>query len=420
MAKKTTTKTVNKSANNKTTRVIGTCPKCGAPFEIELPEHEALVLGTAIGKDSGLGTLHIDVKHAECDATQTPIKTSTKAASRRAALVALGYPVYDEESICNSAVEAMSDPLFDRIIKAGGIRNSHVFHQHVVAQYLKMLCDTTKYRTFLNGNFDRRLRARGFRYQWKVVLDMLNRQVHMRKNGDPILPEERMFYNEKLFIDMLGEYINDVLKFFVSLEYHKKRINGRVKYIYKVHRFESALTALGIQHDASYSYITLEDKQAYISHLVRLYNAWKKELNSNGVEKTSHLAKDILSCLNEHAFVEFSAPNREYKSQTKKPKAQLSNLFIGAYKGCGSYFTMRDLVTSEGLLVKEKENENFDGMSKILKRQLSLTRLLGWAQEHEGYWLMGACKEFLRYNNFDVLAHQNAWRIKKLASLSKF
>ena len=47
-----------KKKNNKdVTKVI--CQNCGA--EVIIPQHESTVIGTAIGQDSGLGTVVLDV-----------------------------------------------------------------------------------------------------------------------------------------------------------------------------------------------------------------------------------------------------------------------------------------------------------------------------------------------------------------------
>lgn len=75
--------------------------------------------------------------------------------------------------------------------------------------------------------------------------------------------------------------------------------------------------------------------------------------------------------------------------------------FIDSYKGAGAYFTMRDLIKFHGC--------RFEGMNE----QNSLTHLRMLAEEYsshmEGYKMLGALKEFLRYNGIDVKQRVTDW-----------
>ena len=148
----------NKSQNNgQNTTVV--CPVCGAEFAIA--EHEHMVSGMAIGKDSGLGKVELPLAKKG--------NIPNKADARLEALRKAGVDTTNMFAMQSASGDGMlvrvvdgvpsmiddSDPIYAALAKGGTIPDRHLFRRWVMSQMFHMLA---------TGDFTQALHRKGYEY----------------------------------------------------------------------------------------------------------------------------------------------------------------------------------------------------------------------------------------------------------------
>ena len=394
------------------TKVI--CPKCGA--EIAIADHQHVAIGIVVGKDSGLGTVKLPL------ADEQQKKPKSKAQLRIDAMRAAGMDVSKffcmkdgkgEETLVGSldggefALIDTNDPIVNKIVDAGSILNAHLFKQHVLAQVLKMMT-SYKYDRTLNrvvrvrtwdgkldlSSYTQHMNAMGYGYSWHTLVDELKRQAAMHRHGDKkSLEEDQRWYNKDLALAMFDhhhrllvdlteklrirrhqgvEYI--ALQGVDNLVYQKQSANGYI-YLYEVERMLKA-------------HASMRKNIMKAANPVELYNAVARYIEAARPGKLSYHASEVTKRENRVEIV----PCEEWKN---------------AYKGYGGYFAMQNLIMFHGCRII------VDG--KKFSKDNSMKQLDKWANEHlkEGYWLIGALKQLIADNGFNIERKQAEWYEKK-------
>ena len=394
------------------TKVI--CPKCGA--EIAIADHQHVAIGIVVGKDSGLGTVKLPL------ADEQQKKPKSKAQLRIDAMRAAGMDVSKffcmkdgkgEETLVGSldggefALIDTNDPIVNKIVDAGSILNAHLFKQHVLAQVLKMMT-SYKYDRTLNrvvrvrtwdgkldlSSYTQHMNAMGYGYSWHTLVDELKRQAAMHRHGDKkSLEEDQRWYNKDLALAMFDhhhrllvdlteklrirrhqgvEYI--ALQGVDNLVYQKQSANGYI-YLYEVERMLKA-------------HASMRKNIMKAANPVELYNAVARYIEAARPGKLSYHASEVTKRENRVEIV----PCDEWKN---------------AYKGYGGYFAMQNLIMFHGCRII------VDG--KKFSKDNSMKQLDKWANEHlkEGYWLIGALKQLIADNGFNIERKQAEWYEKK-------
>ena len=121
---------------------------------------------------------------------------------------------------------------------------------------------------------------------------------------------------------------------------------------------------------------------------VELYNAVARYIEAARPGKLSYHASEVTKRENRVEIV----PCEEWKN---------------AYKGYGGYFAMQNLIMFHGCRII------VDG--KKFSKDNSMKQLDKWANEHlkEGYWLIGALKQLIADNGFNIERKQAEWYEKK-------
>lgn len=145
-----------KKKNNKdVTKVI--CQNCGA--EVIIPQHESTVIGTAIGQDSGLGTVVLPTKGGcGCAGAANPMDLLQALSGGNA-------------NVLQTIVE-----LIGKIEESGYLDANGIVRRWIPSQCLAMV--------YNNGGFHENLKARGVDYSWKVLVDDLKKQSKLYMNHD--------------------------------------------------------------------------------------------------------------------------------------------------------------------------------------------------------------------------------------------
>lgn len=402
----------------KNTKVV--CPVCGA--EIAIADHQHVAIGIVIGKDSGLGTVELPMENEQP-------KKKTKAQLRIDAMKAAGMDVSrffcmkdgkGEETVVaksnpdgSCSIIEDNDPVVKRIVDAGGILNAHLFKQHVLAQVLKMM---TKY-DWKNGGLERDYRGRldmshftermnhmSYAYSWQVVRDELKRQAAMERHGDTkSLTEDCRWYDKELVLAMFDYHRDLLVKLCQVLR--ERNHKGR-KYIGL-----QGVDGLVTKKQSAPGYIYCDEVDAMFNKLLSFRNPLAKATT----------IKDLYAALCK--FMDAARPGKlsYHASEIKKREDRVEIVpcedWKNAYKGYGGYFSMQNLILFHGcrIVVGKKLDEKANVVPVKLSKDDSLKQLNKWADEHPnaGYWMLGALKQLIYDNGFNVERKRHEWYEKK-------
>lgn len=377
------------------------CPKCGAEFL--LPQKSTTATVNVIGKDSQLGTIYLtlDNSSGKKSKAQERIEKMREAGIDVSKFFAMNDANGNEtqvRAIVNGGIRILpeDDVVVKSIIGGGTLLSSHLFKQHVLARMLKMLTpyDYRGYR--MNGDYydlseyTKNLRLMGYDYQWRMLCDEFYRQAKMIAHGDiKSFTEDSQWYNKELAITMIEDYIIQLNKLVSTLRVkrHRGRAYVQLKQGKKV-PFEGKESRVG--------YI-------YVDELDKLYNTYKLIRNAlvlaDDMRTTTNLVIDFYNRMVPLRF----APSH-HKPNTPYFEAKQCAAWVDAYKGYGAYFSMQNLILFHGCTFYGKtKDESIQFLNECI------------AYGAEGYWMLGALRNMLKTNNFDIAGKREEWRRKKTA-----
>ena len=312
----------------------------------------------------------------------------TKAQMRLEALKAAGvdvskyFPLGDDKliKIENGAAvpvdmdDATIDAVGKQIVDGGYVSNWKLFRRWVMSQMFHMLRDMDK-----NGRtFNEVLQHKGYEYQWRMLENELYAQMKMCEHKDyENVKARNRWFNGLVAHDMAIDYIDDKCIYTT-----KKDKYGNVKKTYKH-------TCKGNP------YIRLQHENIFVSDLDRkVYNHLRDLANKIGAVPTYKELYD--------AVREFNKKRKHLAWDTKQADA-----FITAYKGSGSYYTMRNLIMFHG--ARFLKNGRKMSETNSLKEIESKANLY----DDEGWRMLGVLKQLIKDNNISVQGKILEWKIAK-------
>ena len=335
--------------------------------------------------------LNIVTKNVEA----TAATKKTKAQMRLEALKAAGvdvskyFPLGDDQLIKienGAAVPVdMDDETIDavgkQIVEGGYVSNWKLFRRWVMSQMFHMLRDMDK-----NGRtFNEVLQHKGDEYQWRMLENELYAQMKMAAHGDHENAGARnRWFGGFVAADMAYDYIKKLRKYVDNnLIYKvKKDAHGNVKKTYKH-------TCKGNP------YVRLQNDDIFVADLEKkvyapLGNLARKMYDSNTY-------KEVYDAVHE-----FNKKRKHLAWDTKQADA-----FITAYKGSGSYYTMRNLIMFHG--ARFMKNGRKMSETDSLKELESKANLY----DEEGWRMLGVLKQLIKDNNISVQVKILEWKIAK-------
>jgi len=403
----------------KKTKVV--CPVCGA--EIAIAEHQHVTIGVVIGKDSGLGTVELPLENEQP-------KKKTKAQLRIDAMKAAGMDVSrffctkdgkGEETVVaksnpdgSCSIIEDNDPVVKRIVDAGGILNAHLFKQHVLAQVLKMMVsyrrDNTGHYVLSRdykgridlSDYTHRMNLMGYGYSWQVLRDELKRQEAMERHGDiKCLAEDQRWYNKALVLAMFDHHHNLLTELTKKM---RVRHHQGVEYIAM-----QGVDGLVVRKQSAPGYIYCYE----IETMLKNHAGFRKSLEK------AKTAKELYHAL--FLYMDAARPGKlsyhasEIKGLNDRVEIAACEEWKNAYKGYGGYFSMQNLILFHGLRITVPRIVGKSVENVKLSKDDSLKQLGEWADEHlnEGYWLIGALKQLIYDNGFNVERKRHEWYEKK-------
>ena len=335
--------------------------------------------------------LNIVTKNVEA----TAATKKTKAQMRLEALKAAGvdvskyFPLGDDQliKIENGAAvpvdmdDATINEVGKQIVEGGYVSNWKLFRRWVMSQMFHMLRDMDK-----NGRtFNEVLQHKGYEYQWRMLENELYAQMKMAAHGDHENAGARnRWFGGFVAADMAYDYIKKLRKYVDNnLIYKvKKDAHGNVKKTYKH-------TCKGNP------YVRLQNDDIFVADLEKkvyapLGNLARKMYDSNTY-------KEVYDAVHE-----FNKKRKHLAWETKQADA-----FITAYKGSGSYYTMRNLIMFHGarFLKNGRKMSETDSL-KELESKANL-------YDEDGWRMLGVLKQLIKDNNISVQGKILEWKIAK-------
>ena len=263
------------------------------------------------------------------------------------------------------------DPIFQSITNGGYLNHYKLYRRWVMSQMFHILRDMEK----KDKSFNALIQYRGYEYQWKVVENELYAQMKMEKNSDvQSLSGRARWFNSDSVAMMAEDYVKNL----------KDYIDGSLTYRIDrkgVRKFKH--TCKGAP------YIRLGGECIFVVDLQKkVFDPLQKAIKAI---KNSKTATEL--------YVNVFKFNRQRKSL--KWDTKQSDSFINAYKGSGSYYTMRNLIMFHGARFKcAPTQEN------------SLLLVEENAKEHiyEGWRMLGVLKQLIADSGISVEGKIREWR----------
>ena len=373
-------KSVRNQRENKTKL---TCPKCGTEFAI--PNKTHIAIGIAIGKDSGLGTIHPEVVGQGKPASEQPIKLPSKADERIAALKEAGVDVSCFFSMKGAdggeyvgkmedgkmSILADNDPIYDAILQGGDVYNPKLARRWVMAQMFHMLAleEGMQCGWYKNSITDQ-IRSKGYDYMWKQMEEELHAQMKMAKNGDiENFNDRNHWFNKEVLAAMIEDY--------------RYQLHLHVKHKVKVQKCKGV------------PYKRICGENVFVDDIK------KKVFEPIEMLKNGSLNAKIPSQL-EYVIRRF---NEIRKTRSWNPRQCAK--WIDAYKGAGAFFTMQNLI-------RYHKCRFTDCFGNKMSKDASYCELVSKAKEYkdEGWRMIGLLRQFLKDNDINIEKKMAEWRKK--------
>ncbi len=355
-------KNMKKNVVNNETKLV--CPKCGAEFEI--PNKSSVVKNaTVIGADSNLGTIYMKLKDRQEELTKAGIDTSKYFSMMTPQGI---EKLMKWEGDTPVAVDA-SDPVLKSILESGAIPNKELFRRWVMAQVFRGL----SYKDYKNRplGFTDWIKAKGYKYTWKMVTEELRVQIKLYGKGDfDNYSQRNRWFNRELIVKMIDHYVKSLNEMIEDKPVHKCKgvpyicIGG--KNVFSEDVYQKLILPIREIEDR----IACADTPAALYNLVR--GLQKKMIN---------LGYDNNQC-----------PD-----------------WIDAYKGAGAYYTMKNMIMFHDCIMRSDKGT-------FLSKSGSLKALEKLASEYssscEGWRMVGVMKKLIKDNHIDIEAKRKEWAKK--------
>ena len=388
----------NSTNNMNTTNLI--CPNCGAHFA--LPEHEHHVEGTALAKDSNRGDIYLTLdgnssvlpvtvdpekpygknRKSKADRAIEALKKHGVDTSKFHALNIGGSSVVGYEANGSISPVSYDSDIFDGIDIEGTISNPYLFRRWIVSQlaHMEFVTYRSRWHNIIPRGVHKELQSKGYEYSWRVMINEFKAQARMERQGDiEELAKRSRWYTKECAKLFMQHYVNNLTLYFANLK--KKHCKGR-EYI----------TAHGIH------IFTDRINKIIIKPLMNRIEAFDK---CETVTQMYHAIRDFRK-------LSFSTDNKKFYDHVfvLHCDTKMCTFFVDAYKGCGAYYALDNMIKFMDCVVTTIEGVKLD-REQSLKYVESKTQ--EYAKANAGYKLFGMWKRFVIDNGIDFNAKVAEW-----------
>lgn len=365
-----------KKKSNPSTKIV--CPTCGTEFAI--PEASHVAVGIVVGADSGLGVIYPETTGVTVDSVS---KTQSQATEKIEALRKAGVNVDNlfsmkgssgQEIIArmengNLSVVPDNDPIFTAIIGRGTVPNRRLFRRWVMSQVFHML-NYKSYRGNATG-FIAALEAKGYKYQWKMVVEEMRVQAKLAVEDPENYALRNRWFNDGCIIQMANDYLEQLA---------------------------AHINKLKVRHCKGVPYVKLGGKNVFTADIqTKILNPIIKVMSK--IEEADTPRKLYYAV---NSFV------RTIQNWWFTNDARMAQAFKDAYKGSGAYFTMKNLILFHGASFK-------NGCIKLgQKKSMSMleNKANEYATSQEGWRLFGVMKKLIADSGINIERKMAEWRRK--------
>ena len=332
--------------------------------------------------------LNIVTKNVEATAATKKTKAQMRIEALKAAGVDVSkyFPLGDDQliKIENGAAvpvdmdDAAIDEVGKKIVEGGYVNNWKLFRRWVMSQMFHMLRDMEK-----DGkSFNEVLQKKGYEYQWRMLENELYAQTKMAAHGDHenVCARNRWF-NGYVACDMAKDYISKLRKYVDdNLIYNvKKDEDGKAVKTYKH-------TCKGVP------YVRLQNQDVFVSDLEKKVYAPLRELAQKMYDGDTYT--EVYNAVHE-----FNKERKHLAWSTKQ-----SDAFISAYKGSGSYYTMRNLIMFHGARFMNGKRKMSEAASlKEIETKAGL-------YDEEGWRMLGILKQLIKESGISIQGKMDEWK----------
>jgi len=355
------------------TKVV--CPVCGTEFAI--PEHESIVVGVAIGKDSGLGTIYpTAVEQTASNKAPAQMKAEAKIEALRKSGVNVDN-IFSMKGVTGTEDIARmdngqltiipdDDHIFAAIVNKGTVPNPRLFRRWVMAQVFHML--TYKSYDGSEKGFVAALKSKGYKYQWKMVVEELRVQAKLAVEDVENFQLRNRWFNNQSVYEMAVDYIDQLGKYIKELK---------------------------VRHCKGVPYVRLGSRNIFVS-----------DVETKVIRPLKNASTYIASAKSPTSlYVAVRKFFSDIKSIHLHNDMDQAMSFKDAYKGAGAYFTMKNLILFHGAKFR-------NGKGRYISQKQSLELLEAKADEYrsEGWRLFGVMKKLIADAGINIGKKMAEWR----------
>lgn len=261
------------------------------------------------------------------------------------------------------SVVSKNDPIFNSILNSNTIPDRRLFRRWVMSQVFRMM-DERDYKTGKPIGFTAALNRKGYKYQWKMVVEEMRVQAKLAIKDPENFEERNRWFNKSVVVAMGEDYIHQIEKFIDKLKKHRCK---------------------GVP------YIRLNGRNIFVEDLaVKVF--YPIVLAVTAVREATTPENIYKATLTLYQIIQKMCLRNDFK---------LSSVFKDAYKGAGAFFTLKNLILFHGC--------TFPG-SPTKTQSLNLLNLYLKHTTIEGYKVFGVLKEFLNDNHINISEKRAEWR----------
>lgn len=309
----------------------------------------------------------------------------TKAEMRIEALKAKGvdttgyFTLGDEQvvRIVNGKAESvdMTDEVVKKLVEGGYINHYKLFRRFTLAQMFHILREMEN----TGKNFTAILQEKGYEYSWRMLEHELYAQSKMVRHGDmENFYARNRWFNSSVVVEMMLDYIDQLRKTLDDAAYKNKFGLKSPKH-----------TCHGVP------YVKYQGKNIFVADLDKKVFVPLMDIIDCAGECTK--SEDIHRLI--WAVKKFNSVRKKLSYETKQ-----CQVFVNAYKGSGSYFSMRNLIMFHDAGFKEKDGT-------LTKSDKALQILEGYSKicAANGWRMLGVLKDLIEASNISIIGKLNDW-----------
>lgn len=263
--------------------------------------------------------------------------------------------IIDENGDCR---QIKNDPIYNEIIEDGYVRNSKLHRRFVMAQMFRFL--NYKSRNGYDSGFHACLRERyGYDYTFKMMLEEVRVLSKIEGKDSETFAERASFFTKEVVVSVMNDYMEKLKAYIDNLPERKckripyKRIKGQN--------------------------IFVEDIQK------KVYNPLDREIRRM---KSVYNYTQMYACLYRFMRIMIKLPYDTPKSK----------VWIDAFKGNGSYYTLKNLVMFHNCYIQEHKYRDKMYGSDAVKCLESKRKLYAG----EGWRMMALLKKVVEDNGINT------------------